>query len=120
MYSINSAGPTSIRCTAEKYANCAPATGKAPNTSTNHAFARNAPQRPRSARAAIGATTSAPIARRARTTAPALQPASSRPRASDPDSPNDAAEATANASPIPACERNVLSLAMDAIANDHR
>ena len=30
VYSISSAGPTSIAATAEKYANCVPATGTAP------------------------------------------------------------------------------------------
>ena len=64
---------------------------------------------------ASGATTSAPIARRTRTTAPGDQPASSSPRASDPESPNDSADATAKPRPIPTTR---VSCPMPAMAND--
>ena len=46
----------------------------------------------------------AAITMRAVTAAPAVQPVSSSPRASDPDSPKEAADTTARASPQPSRE----------------
>ena len=45
VYSISSAGPTSIAATAEKNANCVPATGTAPYSRTMRALRRSRPQR---------------------------------------------------------------------------
>src|SRR5919107_761506 len=119
VYSISSAGPTSIAATAEKYANCVPATGTAPYNRTVRALRRSSPQRPRSARAASGATTSAAMAMRASTTAPGLQPASISPRARAPDSANDAAETTASSSPARMATGALLSLAIAAMTDDN-
>ena len=71
---------------------------------------RSSDQRPRIVRYAGTSSASAAITIRAVTAAPAVQPVSSSPRANEPDSPKEAADTTASASPLPS--REVLRTGM--------
>ena len=86
---------------------------------------RVAAQQPPACRAVLAprtaATTSAPMAIRASTTAPGLQPASSSPRASEPDSPNDDGRDEREEQPGSHARRRApLSSAIGAMSHDIR